>query len=440
MPLSIPLEQSTVRQEIPSACDVVIVGGGIVGVSTAISLAGKGLRVTLCEKGVVAGEQTSRNWGWVRQMGRDAAEMPLAMRSLAIWRELDVRIGADTGFRQTGIVYAAYKPRDMADWEGWLASARENDLECLHLTGARAQALVPGAGRPLEAVLHTPTDGRAEPFVAVPRMVAHARRLGVTIAERCAVRTVEFSAGRVSGVATEHGSIAAGAVIVAGGVWSRLFLGNLGIDFPQLKVIASVMQVDGVEGGGEMPTGAGDWAYRKRLDGGYSVALRNTNAAPILPDNFRLFFEYLPTLMGSWRELRLRFDADFFAELAQKRRWHGDEATAFEACRTLDPAPYVGFNRKALKNLARDVPIFAGARPVRHWAGVMDATPDTVPVIDRVATKPGLFVATGFSGHGFGIGPGAGELMADIVAGDATMVDPLPFRLARLRPQYGGRP
>jgi len=437
-PLSIPLLVSKARAELPSDCDVVVIGGGIVGVTTAMFLAEKGLRVTLCEKGVVAGEQSSRNWGWVRQMGRDPAEMPLTMRSLAIWRGMDARIGAETGFRQTGIVYAGYKPRDMASWDGWLAAARNNDLECLLLTGPEAQAMVPGAGRPLKAVLHTPTDGRAEPFVAVPRMADHARRRGVTILENCAVRTVEFSAGRVSGVVTEHGPIATGAVVVAGGVWSRLFLGNLGIDFPQLKIVASVVQVDGVDQGSEMPTGAGDWAYRKRLDGGYTVALRNANAAPILPDNFRLLFEYLPTLASSWRELKLRFNREFFVELAQKRRWSGDEPTAFEASRTLDPAPYVGFNRTALKNLARDVPIFATARPVRHWAGVMDATPDAVPVIDRVGTKPGLFVASGFSGHGFGVGPGAGEMMADMVAGDTPKVDPRPFALSRLRPQYEG--
>jgi glycine/D-amino acid oxidase-like deaminating enzyme len=267
-------------------------------------------------------------------------------------------------------------------------------------------------------------------------MAEHALRLGVRIVQNCAVRSLDVAAGRVTGVVTEHGRIGATSVVVAGGIWSRLFLGNAGIDFPQLRIVASVAQVSGVDGGSDMPTGAGDWAYRRRLDGGYTIALRNANEAPILADNFRLLPEYLSTLRASWRELRLRPSLEFFQDLMQSRRWAPDSITPFEASRVLDPKPNAGFNRKALNNLARDVPLFVGARIIRQWAGVMDATPDAVPVIDRVAPVPGLFVASGFSGHGFGIGPAAGELMADLVAGDQTKVDPKPFQLARLRPTY----
>ena len=84
---------------LPAAADVVIIGGGIVGVSTAWFLARQGVQVALCEKGHVAGEQSGRNWGWVRQQGRDAREMPMIIASLNIWRGLAEAIGEDVGVR-----------------------------------------------------------------------------------------------------------------------------------------------------------------------------------------------------------------------------------------------------------------------------------------------------------------------------------------------------
>ncbi len=81
--------------------------------------------------------------------------------------------------------------------------------------------------------------------------------------------------------------------------------------------------------------------------------------------------------------------------------------------------------------LSQRLPGFAGMQVAESWGGLMDVTPDAVPVIDEVAAMPGFFIATGFSGHGFGIGPGAGRLMADLVAGDTPVVDPAPFRFSR---------
>src|SRR5271154_3628206 len=89
---------------LPSKTSVVVVGGGIVGACTALFLAEKGIPVVLCEKGIIGGEQSSRNWGWTRVMGRDKREIPLGLESLKLWRGMNQRIGAETGFRQSGIV------------------------------------------------------------------------------------------------------------------------------------------------------------------------------------------------------------------------------------------------------------------------------------------------------------------------------------------------
>src|SRR5947207_3083446 len=105
---------------LPSRVDVVIIGGGIAGVSTALVLAERGVSVALCEKGLIAGEQSGRNWGWVRQAGRDAAEIPLAMLSLSLWRDMNRRTGEETGFRQSGIAYLCSNAAQEANHEAWL--------------------------------------------------------------------------------------------------------------------------------------------------------------------------------------------------------------------------------------------------------------------------------------------------------------------------------
>ena len=174
------------------------------------------------------------------------------------------------------------------------------------------------------------------------------------------------------------------------------------------------------------------FALRKRLDGGYTIARRNANIADITPDSFRLLLDYLPTLRKNYGEVRLRLGRRFLEEWRIRRRWSLDEATPFEAVRVLDPAP-----KQVRPGRGAQPPCRAPSRPSPtcrwrgSWAGMMDVTPDAVPVIDQVARIPGFFIATGFSGHGFGIGPGAGRLMADLVAGDAPVVDPSPFRLDR---------
>ena len=108
-----------------------------------------------------------------------------------------------------------------------------------------------------------------------------------------------------------------------------------------------------------------------------------------------------------------------------------DEVSPFERVRVLDPAPDPSAMANAPAELAKMFPAFAGLQVVESWAGLMDVTPDVVPVIGPVDRLPGFFIASGFSGHGFGIGPGAGRLMADLVAGDTPVVDPAPFRLGR---------
>ncbi len=201
----------------------------------------KGISVALIEKGRIAGEQSSRNWGFVRQQGRDKAEIPLIKESLAIWGRLQEEIGADVGFRRTGVTYLTDDPSALPGWETWMEHAREYQIQSRMLSAAEAQAITPGSSRKWIAGLQTPSDGRAEPAQAAPAIAEAARRLGAIIHQNCAARGVETSGGKVSAVITEHGPIRTKAVLCAAGAWASMFCRRHGIDLPQLTGRASVL-------------------------------------------------------------------------------------------------------------------------------------------------------------------------------------------------------
>lgn len=150
---------------LPKQVDVVVIGGGIIGISTALYLAEKGISVAVCEKGYIAGEQSSRNWGWCRATHRDLRELELSLESLKLWRELDAKLGIDTGFRQSGILYAADKPEELADYEGWLkralARVGRDRLDSRVIGADEAGQLVPGASRKCQGREHIDALRRA---------------------------------------------------------------------------------------------------------------------------------------------------------------------------------------------------------------------------------------------------------------------------------------
>lgn len=416
---------------LPGSADVVIIGGGIIGVSTALFLAERGVKVVLCEKGGLGGEQSSRNWGWVRVMGRDRREIPLAMEALKIWDTLDARVGGETGFRRSGILYISETEQDVANRDAWLALAKPHGVDSRQLTADETRERMAGAAIRYKGALYTPSDGRAEPQKAVPAIAAGARRAGAHIITGCAVRGVEKSAGRVSAVVTEKGRIETSTVVLAGGAWSRLFCKGLGIRLPQLKVRNTVLRTAPVEGG---PAGAGataTYAYRKRLDGGYTIATAGANLHPLVPDTLAFFRDFRAARRAEGEAVQAGLSAQSWRELFEIASVPLDRPGAFERHRILDPRPDPKSVLKAFEEARKALPKLRTVEPVQIWAGLIDVTPDVVPVISHAKEVPGLVIATGFSGHGFGIGPGAGHLVADLVTGDPPIVDPSEFRLSR---------
>jgi glycine/D-amino acid oxidase-like deaminating enzyme len=421
-----PVQSDT---SLPPRTSVVVIGGGIVGTSTALFLAEKGIPVVLCEKGQVGGEQSGRNWGWTRVMGRDLREIPLGLESLKLWRRMNQITGAETGFRQAGISYFCLDDKAVAEREAWLDMARPFQIDSRMIGPDEISELYPGLVHTYKAALYTPSDGRAEPTKAPAAIAEAARKLGAKVFTQCAVRGIETKGGRVGGVVTEKGRIDCDSVVLAGGAWSRLFGGSLGIHHPALNTLSSVFRSTPVDGPEIAGSGAG-FSFRKRLDGGYSIALRDSSVADITPDSFRLFFDFVPHLINHHSEFRLRLGRRFFEELTRPRSWSLDAPTVFEQPenRVLDPKPVQRYLEEARRRFIAAFPKLPEIQIAESWGGLIDATPDAVPVISPVDKLPGFFLASGFSGHGFGIGPGAGKLAADLIAGDTPAVDPKPYR------------
>jgi glycine/D-amino acid oxidase-like deaminating enzyme len=348
-------------------------------------------------------------------------------------------VGEDVGFRRTGILYLCEREADIPHQEEWLRSAGDYALDSRIVTGSELAALQPGAVKTYPAALYTKSDGRAEPQKAAPAIARAAARAGATILGQCAVRGIGVTGGRISGVFTEHGTIRASTVIVAGGAWSSALCRDLGVRLPQLTVRSSVLRTAPFEGGPEGAAWAGDFAYRKRLDGGYTIAEGTSSRHEIVPDSFRYFFDFLPMIRREWRNVSLGISPDFFAHLGRDRR----NGTFYEQNRVLDPVPVASRLANARDAMEAVFPMLKGIPTIQQWAGYIDTTPDAVPVIAPVPSLPGLIIATGFSGHGFGIGPGAGHLAADLATGRTPIVDPAPFRYerfvdgSRLRPWTG---
>ena len=416
----------------PKAVDVVVIGGGIAGASAAWHLAKRRVSVALCEKGAIAAEQSGRNWGWCRNTLRDPAELALMRHAMSDWRDPSIFGGLDTGFRTTGIMYLCGRnPDDAADYEAWLTSARAFQLDSRMISGSEVDRLVPGGAIPSSGAIYTPSDGCAEPAQATAAIASAARELGASLHQACAVRAIEREAGRVSGVVTEAGSIKCQAVLLAAGVWSRLFLGNLGVDMPMLSVMGSVSTTEPMPGGPDISVAGRRFGWRKRADGGYIVSQADATVLDIVPDSFRLFGDFRPSMLKGLQSLRLRLGKSFLEAARMKRHWRPDEVTPFEENRIADPEPADWVLDDAKRNASEAYPFFANARIKGRWGGLIDVTPDAVPVIGEVAQVPGLYVAVGFSGHGFGLGPGAGRLAADLVTGDTPVVDASSFRLDR---------
>jgi glycine/D-amino acid oxidase-like deaminating enzyme len=417
----------------PEAADVVVIGGGVIGVTTALYLARDGHRVALLEKGRIAAEQSSRNWGWIRQQGRDPDELPIMMEAIGLWQDLAADCAVDIGLHQGGVTYFAETEKDLSGFANWHSMAADHDLDTRMLSPREAAALFPDMGQRYKGAMVTPSDMRAEPWLAVPALADLAAAEGVDIVENCAVRCLDLAGGKVAGVVTESGRIAAPRVVLATGAWSSLFLRNHGVSLPQLSVRESVLSTAPLPHLCEGAAADSKVAFRRRADGGYTLAPTGVTELFIGPDALRHFGKYLTQLRANplGQSYHLAAPKGFPDGWGTKRRWTADEQSPFERMRILDPAPNIKKLDRLVEDFAALFPALPEVKVSARWAGMIDTMPDVVPVVDHCAALPGLVIGTGMSGHGFGIGPAMGRVLAALVTGDPLGHDLDRFRAAR---------
>ncbi|PMR66952.1 NAD(P)/FAD-dependent oxidoreductase [Halomonas heilongjiangensis] len=416
-------------EHLPSSAGVVIIGGGIVGATAAYFLAKRGHSVALIEKGYVGCEQSSRNWGWCRQQNRDARELPLSGAAMRLWGELTAEIGTDLGFRRCGLVYATDDPKQLAEWEAWLETAHQFDINTRILSPAEATSAIPSVGRKWLGGVHSVDDGKAEPAIAAPGIAEGARAHGASIHQNCAAHGLDITHGAVTGVITEQGVIRTNAVLCAAGAWASAFCRRHGIRFPQASVRQTALRTRPAPNLGEALY-TRDCTLTRRLDGSYTVALSGKARLEITPQGIRYGKEFLPMFIKRLGAMEFGIGESFIHGPEGLAGWGSDKPSAFERNRVLDPAPISA--AAILEQVRKRFPALANIEMAESWGGYVDCTPDAVPVISTVEGISGFVLAAGCSGHGFGLGPGIGHLAADLVANDAPCVDPGPYRLSRL--------
>lgn len=294
-------------------------------------------------------------------------------------------------------------------------------------------------GQQWNAGVFSPSDGNTDPTVAIPVIAKGILRAGGAVHQLCAARGLETEAGRVSGVVTELGTIRAKTVVLAGCAWASSFCRQLGIRFPRASVRASILSV--VPGAEGIPNAlhTAEVSITHRGDGGHTLATSGRARVDPTLQQVRYSRDFMPMFAGRRHSLTMSDLAGWRAGHETMTKWRLDAPTPMQRNRVLAPRPDRETVEETLRRARKLFPALASVSVANAWAGYIDSTPDGVPAIGETEDIPGLFLAAGFSGHGFGIGPGAGHLVADPVTNAPPIVDPAHYRPDRLKKSVRGK-
>ncbi len=368
------------------AADVLIVGGGLMGAATAFFLRRRGRSVILLERDLVGQQASGTNFGNVRRQGRFLPQLPLATRSRAIWGRLPELLGEDAEFLPTGHVRVCFRAEEVGQLETYARDARDYGLE-LELLGRNAlRERFPFLSPDAVAGSYSPQDGHANPRLAAPAFARAARRAGVLVQENAEVLAIEKSGADFVVETSGAGSFRAPALQISAGAWSDALSARFGeavplvVRGPQMAVTEpapyAIAPVVGVYSGV-----AEEGVYLRQVRRG-NVVFGGGLRGPAFADISRAY---------------------------------------------ADPAVVL----HQLPHVRRVVPALGALRVIRSWSGIEGYMDDDIPVMGPSAKMPGLFYAFGFCGHGFQLGPGVGEVMAELIDTGRSETPIAPFHIAR---------
>ena len=368
------------------ASDVIVVGGGIMGAATAFFLRKRGRSVTLLEQGLVGQQASGVNFGNVRRQGRFLPQLPLANRSRSIWGRLHELLGEDVEFLPTGHVRVCYRQEQVAVLEAYAddASAYGLSLEILSQNALRAR--FPFLGPEVIAGSFSPIDGHANPRLAAPAFARAATREGASIVENTEVKLVEkvgedFIAGCADGR-----EFRAPALLISAGAWGNLLSSQFGEPVP---LVARGPQMAVTE-----PA-----PYSIHPVMGVSTSL---------PEEV-VYFRQIP-----------RGNVIFGG---------GPRGDAFLDIRRAYVKPQNTLAQ--LRQIRRITPQLSQLHVIRVWSGIESYLPDDRPIMGASGRVSGLHYAFGFCGHGFQLGPGVGDVMAELIDTGGTSTPIEPFHISR---------
>ncbi|WVT76611.1 FAD-binding oxidoreductase (plasmid) [Sinorhizobium chiapasense] len=417
---------------LPQRADVVIVGAGIMGCATAYYLAKRGIKSVVLDKSRIAGQQSTRAWGFVRQQGRDPSEMPLAIASNRLWLGLEEELQTDLGWRQGGCLYIGHDAAQMARYGACLETSRQHEIDTRLLSADEVRALVPGFETPLIGGLFTPSDGQAEPRLVAPAFARRAAELGARFIAGCGLTGIEVAGGKIVAARTEQGEIRSDHIICTAGAASWRVLRSLGIFLPQHQVRGTVARTSAGPSVSAVACIGGGIGWRQRSDGSFNLANDARVDVDITLGHLRALEWYMGPLLEHYRSFNFKLNGAFLTDIRQR----------LPASETQNNGPVVGVRdpllpandadiRVCLARLKKALPSQRNVQIVERWAGGIDVLPDGIPVLDAPATPSGLMIATGFCGHGFALGPIVGKTLADWLTTGQPPMNVHDLRLSR---------
>lgn len=425
---------------LPKECDVVVIGGGIHGASSAYYLTKAGMKVVLLEKDTIASHQSGRAWGFVRQQGRDPVELPLMIECNRIWQGLEKELNADLEWRQGGVLFVARDDREMSEFEQWIDDAKGFDIKTQVLDPKGVERLTPGITTPGVGGIYTPSDGQAEPKKAAPAIAKRASELGAVIAEGCGALSIETTGGVISSVMSEQGEIKCKYVICAAGAATHKFVAKFGRRLPQQTTRGTVIRTSPVPDVSAAGTLAAGLAFRQRKDGSMNIADEFMTDIDLTLGRFKYASDFGPGLFDNWATFKFHFNKRFFDDLVDRLPGSDAAKKPMIGRRTNQAQPYDVRVNNAMRNLQKVLPQIKNVGVVDRWAGDIDVTPDAVPVIDQFDNPKHFFVATGFSGHGFAMGPVVGKVLADWITTGQPSITLAGMELSRFEDGTRRRP
>ena len=368
------------------AADVIIVGGGFMGAASAFFLRKRGMSVILLERGLIGQQASGVNFGNVRRQGRAIEQLPLANRSREIWLKLKELIGEDVELMLSGHLRLGYRPEHAERMEKYAQDAQPYGLGLQMMSAKAVRERFPYLGPEVIAGCYAPYDGHANPRLAAPAFGRAAVREGAQVFENTEIVNVEKEGEDFRVTAADGRIFRAPVALITAGAWGDRISASFGEPMPMKPKGPQMAVTEPVP---------------------YAIA-PSIGVATEIPEEIVYFRQVARgniVIGGGGHEQ---------VDMENRRAYVHPHRTMM-----------------TLAQLPRVIPAFNRLNIIRVWSGIEGYMEDSRPVMGPSARVPGLYYAFGFSGHGFQLGPGVGDVMAELIHTGSTTTPIQQYHISR---------